>query len=171
MCLLCSEAAYGGRGIAIMERPAHRLHGLAWEGTDEAAAGGAVRAVIAEVKAWSDGRASLWKSPIAMLSWNDRPGGFRCFVGIAPEEGEALPEGFSAIDLPEMRFVAAWHGPDDGLVVSRYGAMIDWLRGSGYRRDATQFHQREEYPHDADLGRPHTLRLMLPVVSEAGETR
>lgn len=167
MCLLCGEAGFGRHGVAIADRPAHRLHGLAREGADSEA----VRALIAKVKVFSDRRDALWKSPIVALSWDDRRDGFRIFVGVAAEEGEALPVGFTALDLPEMRFASTLHGPDDGDIAARYGGMIEWLRATGFRPDAAHFAHREEYPSDIDLSAPFALRLLLPVAPQSGGAR
>ena len=44
--------------------------------------------------------------------------------------------------------------------------MIEWIADMGMKRNATQFHQREEYPPDVDLAGPPALRLMIPVVRD-----
>lgn len=173
MCALCGEAAFGGHAVALSERPAHRLHGLVWRGTHEEAASGSLRRLIGMAKAFSDGRAGLWKSPLVVLSWNEASGGLRCLAGVAVGQDEALPDGFCAIDLPPMRFASSWHGPQDGDVVAHYGRMIEWLRDNGWRRDTAIFEQREEYPHDADFDgavpdRTLALRLLLPVARRVG---
>ena len=169
MCLLCGNVAtLGGHGVAIADRPAHRLHGFFWEGSHAKAAAGGTREVLARAKAFSDARVALWKSPLVMLSWDVGPDGLRCFAAFAPEEDEAPAKGFSAIDVPAMSFASSWHGPQDGDVVAHYGRMLEWLRGSGWQHDPVFCNQREEYPHDADLEGPPALRLMLPVVKEPG---
>ena len=66
-----------------------------------------------------------------------------------------------------MRFASSWHGAEDGEVGSHYDRMIEWLRGEGLVWDVSRFHHREEYPHDVDLSRQSTLRLLVPVVDEA----
>ena len=166
MCLLCGDASVGKHGIAVTERPAHSLAGLFWEGSHREAADGAVHGVIERVKALSDRRASLWKSPIVGLSWNDRPDGFRTFVGIAIDADEVLPDGFKRLDLPEMRLASSWHGPEDGEVVAHYGRMIQWVRDEGLAWDVSRFHHREEYPADVDLSRLPALRLLIPIGPE-----
>lgn len=164
MCLLCgSGAASGASFMALTERPAHKLHGLAWSGTHEEASAGAIRRLIERVKAHSDGRTSPWKSPIVGISWDDRPDGFRHFVGVAPDPGEVLPEGFEALELEQTDLASSWHGPADGEVVEHYGRMIAWAAEHGYNWDTDRFHHREEYPHDIDLAAPLRLRLLIPI--------
>ena len=166
MCLACGEAtaSFGGHAVSLTERPAHRLCGIVWEGSHAEAEAGAVHATIDRVKAWSDSRRALWKSPIVALSWNDRPAGLRTFVGIACEPGETSPEGFGTVEMPAMRFAGSWHGAGDGDVVSHYGRILSWLRDRGIAWDRERLHQREEYPVDVDLSKPPALRLLLPVV-------
>jgi hypothetical protein len=110
-------------------------------------------------------RSALWRSPIVGLTWLDRPGGFRYFVGIAIEDGEAAGPGLQTLDLPEMSFASSWHGADDGNVVEHYLRMIEWIADEGRRRDVSIFHQREEYPPDVDLAGPPVLRLLMPVIA------
>jgi predicted transcriptional regulator YdeE len=165
MCLACGDAtAFAGQhGISLTERPAHRLCGVTWDGTHAEAEAGAIRDLIAQVKEWSDRRTALWKSPIVGISWNDRPDGFRTFVGIAPDPGETVPDGFSVLEFPEMRFAGSWHGQGDGDVVAHYGRMIEWLGAQGHVRDTSLLHHREEYPNDIDLSKPPSLRLLMPL--------
>ena len=166
MCLLCGEVSAGQHGVAVTERPAHSLAGLFWEGSHRQAADGAIHGVINRVKAFSDRRNSLWKSPIVGLSWNDRPDGFRYFVGIATDAGEDAPAEFVQLELPEMHLASSWHGPEDGEVVAHYGRMIQWVRDEGLAWDVSRFHHREEYPADVDLSRPPALRLLIPISPE-----
>ncbi|TYR35240.1 GyrI-like domain-containing protein [Mesorhizobium microcysteis] len=171
MCQLCGSGS-GSHAVSISERPPQLLGGLWWRGTFDEAAAGDVRQVIRSVQHFSDQRTSMWKSPIVGLSRNDRPDGFDYFVGVAVEAGEAMPAGFAFLDLPAMTVASSWHGPQDGDVPAHYGRMIEWLVGSGYRRDISQFHHREEYPSDVDFDGPHALRLLLPVMrdgAQAGE--
>lgn len=164
MCDRCGLP--GSHGIGLSERPAHRLAGRFWEGGHAEAADGAIRPLIEEMKSVSAGRSGLWRSPIVGLTWNDRPDGFRYFVGIAVDDGEESPPGFDVLQLPEMTFASSWHGPEDGGVVQHYLGMIEWIADMGMKRNATQFHQREEYPPDVDLAGPPALRLMIPVVRD-----
>jgi hypothetical protein len=162
MCLLCSEADTS-QGIALTERPAHRLCGLYWEGSYGDAARGAIHTVIAEVQAFAARLQGGWRSPIVGLSWNDRPDGFRYFVGVAADDAATVPEGFALLALPEMTLASAWHGAGDGEVVPHYARMIDWLKAQNLDWDKRRFHHREEYRHDVDLKQPPALRLLLPV--------
>lgn len=159
MCDRCGLGS-GAHAIALTGRPAHRLVGYVWEGSHAEARDGAVKPVIRRVRALSGRMQGLWRSPIVGLTWNDRPGGFRYFVGIA---GEAAPEDGAAVDLPEMEFASSWHGPDDGGVVEHYLRMIEWIGDEGLSRDGARFDQREEYPNDHDPDDPLSLRLLLPV--------
>jgi predicted transcriptional regulator YdeE len=162
MCDRCG--VMGSHDISLSERPAHRLVGRFWEGSNAQAASGAIHPLIEGMKQVSASRSGLWRSPIVGLSWNDRPDGFRYFVGIAVEEGEAPGTGLEILDMPEMTLASSWHGAEDGNVVEHYLRMIEWLSDMGLQRDFSQFHQREEYPPDIDLAAPLTLRLMMPVV-------
>ena len=166
MCLLCAEPGFGAQGISVTFRPSHRLVGLDWEGSHAEAARGATHDLIRQVQRFSDQRASLWKGPLVGISWNDRPDGFRYFIGISVDEGEEAPRRFRALDLPDMRLAVSWHGASDGEVVDHYLRMIDWIREGGERWDKTHLHHREEYPADIDLAQPPALRLMLPVADE-----
>ena len=161
MCDRCGEPGLGAHGVSIMERPAQRLVGLMWEGTFDEARSGALHRLMERIKQFSDAQAGLWKSPIVGISWNDRPDGFRHFVGISSED--PVPDGMAALDLPDMRLAGSWHGEGDGEVVDHLVGMVAWLRESGLPHDRSVFDQREEYPPDVDLSRPPALRLMLPV--------
>jgi len=163
MCLLCGNTG-GSHAVSLTERPSHELAGLWWSGTHAQAAAGAIRRVIAEVKAFSDGRQSAWRSPIVGLSRNDRTDGFDYFTGVSVEADEALPASFERLAVAEGTFAGSWHGPQDGEVVEHYGRMIAWLEGSGWAWDRSIFHHREEYPPDHDPEAPPALRLMLPVM-------
>lgn len=163
MCDRCG--VMGAHGISTSERPAHRLAGRLWEGSNAQAAAGAIHPLIEEMKRASARRSALWRSPIVGITWNDRPGGFRYFVGIAIEDGEAAEPGMEILDLPEMTFASSWHGADDGNVVEHYLRMIEWISDEGLRRDFSIFHQREEYPSDFDPAGPPALRLLMPVVA------
>ncbi len=166
MCDRCGTL--GAHGISISERPAHRLAGRMWEGSNAQAAAGALHPLVEEMKQVSARRSALWRSPIVGLTWLDRPDGFRYFVGIAIEDGEAAGPGLQTLDLPEMSFASSWHGADDGNVVDHYLRMIEWIEDEGLRRDFSVFHQREEYPPDYDLAGPPVLRLLMPVVAHPG---
>lgn len=163
MCDFCG--VMGSHAIALSERPAHRLAGRFWQGSNEEAAAGAINPLIEEMKGVSARRPGLWKSPIVGLCWNDGEDGFRYFVGIAVEQGETPQEGLETLDLPEMTLASSWHGAGDGHVVRHYLHMIDWIGDQGLRRDFTHFDQREEYPPDVDLDAPPALRLMMPVAA------
>jgi len=161
MCDRCGIP--GSHAFALTERPAHRLAGHMWEGTHAEAAAGAIHPLILEMKAASQRRPGMWRSPIVGLSWNDRPGGFRYFVGIAIDEGEQPADGLVALDLPEMNFASAWHGAGDGDVAGHYGRMMEWIGDEGLKWDLSRFYHREEYPLDYDPAGPPVLRLLMPV--------
>ncbi len=169
MCQFCGEVALGAHAVTLTDRPAHGLAGLMWEGTFAKARAGAIRTVIAEVKAFSDTRTTPWKSPIVGLSWNDRADGLRYLVGVALDPGEPIPPEFARVDIPEMRLASSWHGAGDGEVVDHYARMIEWLGMRGLDWDRSRFHHREEYPHDMDLDAPPALRLLLPVSARIGD--
>jgi predicted transcriptional regulator YdeE len=162
MCGLCNEASMAGQGIVLTERPAHRLCGRYWEGSYGEAARGAIHSVIRDVQAFAAQREGGWRSPIVGLSWNDRPDGFRYFVGIALDERGSPPRGFSSLALPEMTLASSWHGAGDGDVVAHYVRMIDWVKAENLVWDKRHVHHREEYPHDVDLTHPPALRLLIP---------
>lgn len=169
---MCGDASIRSHSISIAERPAQLLAGIAWSGSYDEAADGATLGVLEAVQQFSASRASSWKSPIVALSRSQREGFFDYFAGIAVDEGEALPEGFVVYDLPEMTVASSWHDASDGDVVTHYGAILDWLKGSGYARDRSLYDHREEYPHDGDLraDKP-SLRLMLPVVLDGASAK
>jgi predicted transcriptional regulator YdeE len=161
MCQLCEENHRDFSGFAVIERPSETLVGLDWEGSHEKAAAGSVRATLKALQARL-GKGDLWSGPIVGLSFNDRPTGFRYFVGVAAAEAEST-EGFVRIDLPARRHVASWHGEADGDVVAHYGRMVGWLATQGLSRPSEGPHHREEYPRDGDFDAPPVLRLLLPV--------
>lgn len=161
MCDRCG--VIGSHGIALSERPPHRLAGRYWEGSHTEAAAGAIRPMLAEMKANSARAPGFWSSPVVGITWNDRPGGFRYFVGIAIDEDETPGDGLDTLDLPEMTFASSWHGAEDGNVVEHYLRMIEWISDMGLQRDSSRFHQREEYPPDVDLDGLPVLRLMMPL--------
>lgn len=161
MCLMCGDATLD-HAFALVERPAHRLTGRLWSGTFEEAAAGALHPLIADMKDLSARTSDLWKSPIVGLTWNDRPDGFRYFVGIETED-ESATAGFDRLDVPEMRCASWWHGPESGTVVDSYGRLMRGLAEAGIERDQSFCDQREEYPADIDLEKPPALRLLLPV--------
>lgn len=165
MCLLCGAPATRTAEFAIVARPAVALRGRFWEGSHAEAAGGAVRDLLERVRDEGGGPGDLWGGPIVAISRNDRADGFRFFAGIAGADAVAaegaLPE---RLHLPPLRFATAWHHPEEGAVVERYGRMIDWVGRVGHRRDVTALHHAEEYPRDADFAAPAALRLMLPIV-------
>lgn len=147
-------------GFSVVERSAQRLVGRVWEGTYSEAAGGALLPVLAQVQAQctEEGKqagAALWAGPIVGISWNDRPDGFRYFVGL---EGGGASE---TLELPAMRFATAWH--DAGDVTDHYQLMLAWMEREGLRWDKSRMHHREEYPLHADFSAPPVLRLMVPV--------
>jgi hypothetical protein len=161
MCDRCG-AGFGSHAIALSERPAHRLGGWYWEGSHREARDGALKPLLLRARALSEtASGGLWRSPIVGLTWNDRPDGFRYFVGIA---GDDAPADGAGLDVPELTYASSWHGPDDGSVVEHYLRMIEWIGDEGHRRDTGHFAQREEYPNDYDPEQPPTLRLLLPVV-------
>lgn len=161
MCQLCEENEGDFSGFAVIERPAETLVGIAWEGSHGQAAAGSVHATLKSLQARL-GRGGLWSGPIVGLSFNDRPEGFRYFVGVAADEVKDAG-GLLRIDLPTRRHVASWHGEADGDVVAHYGRMIGWLAVQGLARPEAGPHHREEYPRDGDFDGPPVLRLMLPV--------
>lgn len=158
MCDRCGFGS-GAHAVALAERPAHRLVGWFWEGSHAEARQGAIKQVILRARELSERSSGLWRSPIVGLTWNDRPGGFRYFVGIA---GDDAPAEGGALDLPEMTFASSWHSGHDG-VVEHYMRMIEWIGDEGHARDTAHFAQREEYPNDYDPDGPLSLRLLLPV--------
>lgn len=159
MCDRCGFGA-GAHAIALAERPSHRLVGWFWEGSHAQARDGAIKPLLVRARELSERTQGLWRSPLVGITWNDRPGGFRYFVGIA---GDDAPADGAALDLPEMAFASSWHAADDGGVVEHYMRMIEWIGEEGYTRDAAQFAQREEYPNDYDPDGPLSLRLLMPV--------
>lgn len=105
----------------------------------------------------------LFKSPVVALSWNGREGRLRHFVGIA--DGPAL--GDAVVDLPEISYATAMHGPRDGHVAGRYGSIALWVRERSVAADRNHFDHREEYSADMELDDRASIRLMVPV---AGDT-
>lgn len=165
MCARCGDAKLRQHRFAIVERPPEQLCGMFWEGTYEQAAAGALHPLIEAAKAWLHSEAGLFASAIIGISWNDRPGGFRYFVGA--QAGAIHPSnraGRQCLSLPAMRFAGIWHAPEDGDVVQHYGAMLEWIDRSGEKRDISILHHREEYASDVDLAAPPALRLMLALV-------
>jgi predicted transcriptional regulator YdeE len=161
MCQLCG----GSHDLALVERPAHRLAGLFWEGSPEMAAEGAIVPLMARVGAASLASPGLWRSPLVCLTWSVGDDDIRHFVGFSPDEGAADPNGFEAIDLPRMEFATRWHSPQDGAVTQSYLRMFEMLPALARRWDSTGFHQREEYPPDTDPAAATSMRLMLPVAA------
>lgn len=162
MCQWCGAPAGVLDGFSVVERPAQRLTGRVWEGTYSEAAGGALHPVLAQVQAegTGDGKqagAAFWAGPITGISWNDRPDGFRYFVGL---EGGGPGQ---TLELPAMRFATAWHDAGDGEVVDHYQLMLAWIEREGLSWDKSRMHHREEYPLHADFSAPAVLRLMVPV--------
>lgn len=162
MCLMCGDATLD-HAFALTERPAHKLTGGFWAGTFEEAAKGALHPLIEAAKELSARSNDLWKSPIVGLTWNDRPDGFRYFVGIETEHSAV---GFDQLDVPEMQCAGLWHAPGAGTVVESYGRLMRGLKEAGIARDQSFCDQREEYPPDIDLSQPLALRLLLPVLSD-----
>jgi len=160
MCDRCGEPNISAHAVAMSERPAHRLVGRHWSGTYAEARAGALREVMDEIRAFSDQRGGLFRSPVIALTWNDPSDGFRHFVGIAEDDA---PSGFDILELPEMLFATSWHGPEDGDVAAHYGAIMGQMRGDGLAHDRAVFDHREEYPPDAEPDGPPMLRLMVPV--------
>lgn len=166
MCLLCGDASGRAHAVSITERPDHLLGGIVWRGSHDAARSGVIRDLIRRVKAFADGREVLWRSPIVGLSSDHHDDGFSYFVGVAVDPGEALPEGFGHRRIGAATYAGSWHGPADGDVPEHYGRMIDWLAGSGWRRDRSTTQHREEYPPDHDPDAAPALRLLLPIVRD-----
>lgn len=165
MCARCGDVTLGQHRFAIVERPPERLRGLFWEGTYAQAAAGALHPLIEAAKPSLHAGAAPFASAIIGISWNDRPDGFRYFVGT--DAGAIQPpvrDGRQRLSLPAMRFASVWHAPEDGDVVQHYGAMLEWIERSGEKRDISILHHREEYPPDIDLAAAPVLRLMLPLV-------
>lgn len=160
MCLMCAGLT---ERVTLAERPAGKLSGLYWQGSHEDAAAGALHELLGRVKAFSDRRDTLWKSPLVAISWNDRPDHLRHFVGVELEDGEVPEAGFDNCDLPGLSYATAWHGADDGPVPDHYGRMIEWLHMRGLSWDVSRHHHREEYPPHVDLHQSTQLRLCLPV--------
>lgn len=165
MCALC-EAAGQAVEFSVTSRPAHRLAGLWWSGTFDAAATGEIQRRLARVRDFYATRDSVWKSPLVGLSRNERADGFDYYVGVDVGDDADLPPDFSVVEVPELTLVSAWHGPDDGAIPQRYGAMMIWLREHGYTPTTTVCDHREEYPHDTDDAATRGLRLMIPVFRE-----
>ncbi|HTV72072.1 MAG TPA: GyrI-like domain-containing protein [Rhizobiaceae bacterium] len=165
MCEWCGAPAGLLDGFSVVERPAQTLVGRVWEGTYSQAAGGALHPVLAKVQAQGTGEgkqagAALWAGPIVGISWNDRPDGFRYFVGI---ESDAVDAEKSPLKVPAMRFATAWHDASDGDVTEHYQLMLQWMEREGLSWDKSRMHHREEYPLHADFSAPPMLRLMVPV--------
>lgn len=163
MCACCGEP--GRHRFAIAERPAQRLRGVAWEGSYAEAAAGAIHPLIEQMKAVVAGGKDPWFDAIVGISWNDRPDGFRYFVGIQEEKDQVRIAQHGPLSLPPMRYASVWHSPDDGDVISHYGRMIEWIETEGECRDISVLHHREEYPADIDVTAAPVLRLMLPLAS------
>lgn len=161
MCQWCGAPAGLLEGFSVIERPAQHLAGRVWEGKYSEAAAGAIHGLLDETKALAAGQANLWAGPIVGISWNDRPDGFRYFVGL---EADVADRGQSPLALPKMQFATAWHDAGDGEVLDHYQLMLDWIEREGMRWDKSLMHHREEYPLHADFSAPPVLRLMVPVV-------
>ena len=98
----------------LVEHPPRRLAGLAWEGTYVEAADGAVRRLMDDLFArLGDRPETLWG-----VSWEDRPDGFRHFVGI--ESDRDLP-GLQWLELPALTSLTADHSGGDATGV--YGEL------------------------------------------------
>jgi predicted transcriptional regulator YdeE len=164
MCALCDEVGGLGDGVGLSDRPPHRLAGFVWEGSHVEAARGAIHPLFARVRAFADSRDDgLWRSPIVGLSLDEKASGFRYFVAVAVEPGEAVPAGMTAMDMPEMTFASIWHLPEDGDVAAHYERIAGMVRDAGLAWDRSHLLRREEYPPDFDPSQPPSLRLMLPV--------
>ncbi|MBX3577049.1 MAG: GyrI-like domain-containing protein [Rhizobiaceae bacterium] len=164
MCEWCG-APHGLReGFSVVERPAQALVGRIWDGTYSQAAAGAIVAVLKEVQAFAGARGSaLWAGPIVGVSWNERPDGFRTFVGVERDDAKASGAGMVPLDVPALRFATAWHDAGDGDVLDHYEAMLAWMEREGLAWDRRAMHHREEYPLHADFSAAPVLRLMVPV--------
>ncbi len=163
MCQLCETGGMGDAGFGIVSRSAEVLVGLSWEGSFAEARSGSIRTLLSQVQARLGEVSDLWASPIVGISWNDRPDGFRYFVGVPVSEAGALSHFDARIELPATICAAAWHAADDGDVIAHYGRMIEWISASGHMRNTAAYHHREEYPRDADFDAAPELRLMIPV--------
>jgi hypothetical protein len=170
MCEWCGAPPGLLEGFSVVERPAQRLVGRVWEGTYSEAAAGALLPLFAEAKAAASG-GGLWAGPIIGISWNDRPDGFRYFVGLEVDGTGAEAGGGAGasadvrerLDIPSMRFANAWHDAGDGEVVDHYQAMLGWIEREGLTWDKSAMHHREEHPLHGDLAAAPALRLMVPV--------
>lgn len=98
----------------LTAHPPRRLAGLAWEGTYAEAAAGAIRRLMEELESKLGERPeTLWG-----VSWEDRPDGFRHFVGI---ESEEVVPGLESLDLPALSSLSADHAGGDATGV--YGEL------------------------------------------------
>lgn len=160
MCEWCGAPVGLLDGFSVVERPAQTLVGSVWDGTYSQAAAGAIHRVLKEVKGFAEALPGLWSGPIVGVSWNDRPDGFRYFVGVESgvADAEKLP-----LTVPAMRFATAWHDAGDGDVTEHYQLMLAWMEREGLSWDKSRMHHREEYPLHADFSAPPVLRLMVPV--------
>ena len=165
MCQWCAGDEEVRGDFIIVARPAQEFVGRLWEGTYSQAAAGAIHAVLNEVKAFSGGLPDLWAGPLVGISWNDRPDGFRYFVGVETNMETGVASDWMRLSLPEMRLVTSWHSNQDGDVTDHYVRMIRWLEAGGHRWDKNLLHHREEYPPHADFSQAPVLRLMLPLAA------
>ncbi|MDP3896801.1 MAG: GyrI-like domain-containing protein [Mesorhizobium sp.] len=162
MCQWCGDGEARTAAFEIVDRPPQSLVGIVWDGSFADAAAGGVRAALEAMQARLADLPGLFKGPLVGVSWNERPDGFRYFVGYEPEPGAPAAGDLERLDLPAMRYVVAWHAEGDGAVVEHYRGMLHWMQMQGVPRDVTRLHHREEYPLDADFAGPPVLRLMMP---------
>lgn len=162
MCTWCGDGRLEAADFDLVERPAQSLAGLVWEGSFADAAKGGVRALLERMQARVATIPGLFKGPLVGISWNERPDGFRYFVGYEPDAA-APADDLERLDLPKMHYVVAWHAEGDGAVVEHYRGLLHWMQMEGHARDVSRLHHREEYPLDADFSGPPVLRLMMPI--------
>lgn len=163
MCRWCDPDFDDGPGFSLVSREPETLVGRGWEGGFAEAAGARTR-LLEEVRAAS--LAASARGPLVALTWLDRPGGLRCFVGYEPEAGEGGEAGLEQVELPALSYVMAWHDDEDGDVTEHYRGLAHWMEAAGIRRDAAQMDRREQHPLDAEPGLPPGMLLMVPALVE-----
>ena len=140
--------------------------GLHWEGTYADAAAGKVRSVIRAVQ---DRRLDIPGGDDARrlfgISWNDRPDGFRYFVGIPVAADAATPDGLSRVRVPRMRCACLDHG--DGDATGSYRRLFDWMAERGIAHDTSALSLVDDYPIDTDPHAVTGLRLRVPVAADS----
>jgi hypothetical protein len=158
MCQWCGARRFTADEVSVVERPAERLVGFAWEGAYSDAMSGATLDLLKRAQSVAAKAGDLWLGPLVALSSIDGPDRFRFFAGL---DGLAAGADADSRDIAASRYATTWH--DGGDVLDRYQRMLEWMRAAGHRWDKGVIHHREEYPLHADLSAPPAMRLMLPV--------